>query len=75
MTPTPPGMRALAAFHLATGGFGQAQEVIEARTGVRIGRAQLAGLAEDLAARADDFYEERARHADTDLPSTDIVMM
>src|SRR6266705_1529317 len=28
------GMRALAAFHLAGGGFGQAQEVIEARTGV-----------------------------------------
>ena len=29
------GMRALAAYHLAGGGFGQAQEVIEARTGVR----------------------------------------
>ena len=28
------GMRTLAAFHLAGGGFGQAQEVIEARTGV-----------------------------------------
>jgi len=36
------GMRALAAFHLATGGYGQAQEIIEARTGVTIGRAQLA---------------------------------
>ena len=36
------GMRALAAFHLAAGGFGQAQEVIEARTGVTVGRAQLA---------------------------------
>ncbi len=69
------GMRALAAFHLAAGGFGQAQEVIKARTGVTIGRAQLAGLAEDLAAWADDFYQERARHADTDLPGTDVVMM
>ena len=37
------GMRSLAAFHLAGGGFGQAQEVIEARTGVTVGRAQLAG--------------------------------
>ena len=50
------GMRSLAAFHLAAGGFGQAQEVIEARTGVTVGRAQLTGLAEDLAAWTDDFY-------------------
>jgi hypothetical protein len=49
------GMRALAAFHLAAGGFGQAQEVIEARTGVTAGRAQLTGLAEDLAAWTGDF--------------------
>jgi hypothetical protein len=69
------GMRSLAAFHLAAGGFGQAQEVIEARTGVTVGRAQLAGLAEDLAAWTDDFYEERARDADTDLPGTDVIMM
>ena len=69
------GMRALAAFHLAGGGFGQAQEVIEARTGVTVGRAQLTGLAEDLAAWTDDFYEERARDADTDLPATDVIMM
>ena len=41
------GMRALAAYHLAAGGFGQAQDVIEARTGVTVGRAQLAGLAEE----------------------------
>ena len=34
-----------------------------------------ARLAEDLAAWADDFYEERARNADTDLPATDIIMM
>ena len=36
------GMRALAAFHLAAGGFGQAQEVIEARTGVTVlGKSRL----------------------------------
>ena len=69
------GMRALAAYHLAGGGFGQAQEVIEARTGVRIGRQQLAGLAEDLAAWADDFYARRARDADTGLPASDVLMM
>ena len=69
------GMRSLAAFHLAGGGFGQAQEVIEARTGVTVGRAQLTGLAEDLAAWTDDFYEERARDADEDLPGTDVIMM
>ena len=69
------GMRALAAYHLAGGGFGQAQDVIEARTGVRIGRAQLAGLAEDLAAWADDFYARRARDADPGLPASDVLMM
>jgi hypothetical protein len=63
------GMRALAAYHLAGGGFGQAQEVIEARTGVRIGRQQLAGLAEDLAAWTDDFYDQRARGAEPGLPT------
>jgi len=69
------GMRALAAYHLAGGGFGQAQEVIEARTGVRIGRAQLAGLAEDLAAWADDFYGRRARDSEAGLPASDVLMM
>ena len=69
------GMRSLTAFHLAGGGFGQAQEVIEARTGVKIGRAQLTGLAEDLAAWTDDFYAGRARDADDDLPDTDVIMM
>jgi hypothetical protein len=70
------GMRALAAFHLAAGGFGQAQEVIEARTGVRIGRAQLTGLAEDLAAWTDDFYEQRARDAEEEeQPDSDVIMM
>ena len=69
------GMRSLAAFHLAGGGFGQAQEVIEARTGVTVGRAQLTGLAGDLAAWTDDFCAERARDADTDLPDSDVIMM
>ena len=69
------GLRALAAFHLAGGGFGQAQEIIEARTGVTVGRAQLTGLAEDLAAWTDDFYAERARGADDDLPASDVLMM
>ena len=70
------GMRALAAFHLAAGGYGQAQEVIEARTGVRIGRAQLAGLAGDLAAWTGDFYEERARDAEEEeQPDGDVIMM
>ncbi len=37
--------------------------------------AQLTGLAEDLAAWTDDFYEQRARDADDDLPDTDVIMM
>jgi hypothetical protein len=69
------GMRALAAYHLASGGYGQAQEVIRDRTGVRAGRAQLAGLAADLAAWTDDFYQERARGADADPPPGDVIMM
>jgi hypothetical protein len=69
------GMRALAAFHLAAGGFGQAQEVIEARTDVTAGRAQLTGRAEDLAAWTGDFCEQRGRDADTDLPDSDVIMM
>jgi hypothetical protein len=69
------GMRALVAYHLAGGGFGQAQEVIEARTGVTVGRAQLTGLADDLAAWTGDFYEQRARDADDDLPDSDVIMM
>ena len=69
------GMRALAARHLAGGGFGQAQEEIEDRTGVKIGRAQLTGIAEDLAAWTDDFYAGRARDADGDLPDSDVIMM
>jgi hypothetical protein len=69
------GMRALAAYHLAAGGYGQAQEIIQARTGVRIGRAQMAGLTADLAAWTGDFYENRARGADADPPGTDVIMM
>jgi hypothetical protein len=70
------GMRSMAAFHLAAGGFGQAQEVIQARTGVTVGRAQLAGLAEDLAAWADDFYAGRSRDAaEEDQPGGDVIMM
>ena len=69
------GMRALAAYHLAGGGYGQAQDVIAARTGVRIGRAQLAGLAQDMAGQVDDFYDQRAQGADTGLPASDVIMM
>ena len=70
------GMRALTAFHLAAGGFGQAQEVIEARTGVTAGRAQLTGLAEDLAAWTDDFYAGRSRDAEEgEQPDGDVIMM
>jgi hypothetical protein len=70
------GMRALAAFHLATSGYGQAQEIFEARTGVTAGRAQLAGLAGDLAAWTGDFYEERARDAEEEeQPDSDVIMM
>ena len=69
------GMRALVAYHLAEGGYGQAQEVIEARTGMTAGRAQLAGLAGDLACWADEFYDQRAFGADTDLPDSDVIMM
>ena len=69
------GMRALVAYHLAEGGYGAAQEVIQARTGARIGRAQLTGLAEDLAAWVDDFYMIQARHADEHLADGDVIMM
>ena len=68
------GMRGLVAFHLATGGYGQTQEIIKARTGVTIGRAQLTALAGDLAALTGDFYARRA--LDTpDAPPGDVLMM
>ena len=74
--PYSPGMRALAAYHLAGGGFGQAQEVIRERTGVTVGRAQLTGLAEDLAAWTGDFCEERSRDAEEEeQPDSDVIMM
>jgi hypothetical protein len=63
------------AYHLSEGGYGQAQDVIKARTGVRIGPAQLAGIAADLAAWTGDFYDQRARGADTGLPVSDVIMM
>jgi hypothetical protein len=69
------GMRALAAYHLAESGYGQAQEVIKARTGVTVGHAQLAQLAGDLAGWVDEFYDQRAFAADTSLPDTDVIMM
>ena len=69
------GMRALVAYHLAEGGYGQAQEVIAARTGATVGRAQLAQLAGDLAGWADEFYDQRAFAADTGLPDSDVIMM
>jgi hypothetical protein len=69
------GMRAMTAYHLAAGGYGQAQEVMEARTGATIGRAQLAGLAGHLAAWVDDFYAQRSRKAEAGLPASDMLMM
>ena len=69
------GMRAMVAYHLAAGGYGQAQDVIEARAGVRTGPARLAGLAQGMAAWIDDFYDQRARGADPGLPASDVIMM
>ena len=70
------GLRALAAFHLAGAGYGQAQEVIEDRTGVRIGHAQLAGIARDLAAWTGDFYAGRSLDAaEEEQPASDVIMM
>lgn len=69
------GMRALAARHLASSGYEKAQDDIEDRTGVKIRPAQLAGLAKDLARWTGDFYDERARDAEQDLPATDVIMM
>ena len=70
------GMKALAARHLSASGYGQAQETIRDRTGVRIGRAQLAGLAADLTVWTGDFYEERSRDAaEEDQQDGDVIMM
>jgi len=69
------GMRALAARRLAASGYQQAQEDIEGQTTVKIGHAQLAGIARDLARWTDDFCAERARDAEQDLPASDVIMM
>jgi hypothetical protein len=70
------GLRSLAAFHLASAGYGQAQEIVADRTGVRIGHAQLAGIARDLAAWTGDFYEGRSRDAaEEEQPASDVIMM
>jgi hypothetical protein len=70
------GMRALAARHLSASGYGQAQELIEERTGVRIGHAQLAGIAKGLAAWTGDFYQDRSRDAaEEEQPASDVIMM
>ena len=48
----------------------------EDRTGVTVGRAQLTGLAEDLAAWTGGFYEERGRDAEEEeQPDSDVIMM
>ena len=49
--------------------------MIAARTGATVGRAQLAQLAGDLAGWVDEFYDQRAFGADTDLPDSDVIMM
>src|SRR5260370_12748298 len=70
------GMRAVAAGHLSASGYGQAQEIIRERTGVKIGHAQLAGIAKGLAAWTDDFYGERSRDAaEEEQPASDVIMM
>ena len=68
------GMRALVAYHLSEGGYGQAQDVIRARTGAKIGPAQLAQIAADLAAWTGAFYAWRAAGADLTLPASDVLM-
>jgi hypothetical protein len=68
------GMRALTARHLAAGGYGDAQAAIKAQTGTELGRAQLTGLATEIAAWTGDFYELRARDA-APAPDSDVLMM
>jgi hypothetical protein len=74
--PYPMGLRSLAAFRLAPAGYGQAQEIIRDRTGVRTGRARLAGIAGDPAARTGGFCQERSRGAgEEEQPASDVIMM
>jgi hypothetical protein len=68
------GMRALVAYHLSEGGYGQAQDVIRARTGAKIGPAQLGQIAAELAAWTGAFYAWRAAGADLTLPASDVLM-
>jgi len=68
------GMRALTAYHLATSGYGQTQEIIAQRTGVTIGHRQLTQVANDLARWIPDFYDQRAFNA-TDLATGDVIAM
>ena len=76
MTRTPWACAPWPPITLATSGYGQAQEIIEARTGVTAGHTQLAGLAGDLAAWTGGFYEERARDAEEEeQPDSDVIMM
>ena len=67
-------MRALAAY-LPGQRYGQAQDVIKARTGVTVGRVQLTALAPDLAAWTATSTRERSRDADDSLPDSDVLMM
>jgi hypothetical protein len=68
------GMRTLATYHLAVGGYGLAQDVIADRTGVTLGRAQLSMLAADMARFTGDFYEQLARDA-PGLADGDVLML
>jgi len=68
------GIRVLTAYHLATSGYGQTQEIIDQRTGVIVGRKQLSDLAHDLARWIPDFYDLRAATA-TDLAPGDVIAM
>jgi hypothetical protein len=68
------GMRALVAYHVATSGYGQTQEIIAQRTGFTVGLAQITQIAHDLARWVPDFYDQRALGA-TDLAPGDILAM
>ena len=69
-------MRALTAFHLAAGGYGQTRRGSHRGPHRGHGRPRPARRAlPDLAAWTGDFYAERARDADTGLPDSDVIMM
>src|SRR5260370_533178 len=57
-------------------GRGEGEEDMEGGSGVPGGRAQLTGLAEDLAAWTGDFYAGRSRDAEEEeQPDSDVIMM